>query len=100
MLPAIGLGVRYTTAWGRCSQARDCACNCCAMDQPKAEEAVAEVFVALDQAMEQVRKVSQSLAPSPAYRIGIQGALEKLIGERQAEFPGMIRLKYSATATT
>jgi signal transduction histidine kinase len=32
------------------------------------------------------------------YRIGLHGALEKLVEERQAEFPGTIRLKFSATA--
>ena len=67
------------------------------MDQPNTGEAVGLVLQTLDQAMEQVRQVSQNLAPCPAYRIGIHGALEKLVEERQAEFPGTIRLKFSAT---
>jgi len=65
------------------------------MDQPDTAEAVAEVLSALDQAMEQVREVSQSLAPSPVYRVGLQAALEKLIEELQADFHGTIRLKFS-----
>jgi signal transduction histidine kinase len=68
------------------------------MDHPKTGEAVGLVLQALDQAVEQVRQISESLAPSPTYRIGIHGALEKLVKESQADFPGTIRLKFSATA--
>lgn len=67
------------------------------MDQPNTVETVAEVLRSLDQAMEKIREVSQNLAPSPACRIGLNSALEKLIQERQAAFGGNIRLKYSAT---
>jgi signal transduction histidine kinase len=68
------------------------------MDQPAAGEAVTEVLQALDQAVEQVREVSQSLASSPACRVGLRGALDRLVGKHQAEFRGIIRFKYSATA--
>ena len=69
------------------------------MDQPKTDEAVAEVLEVLDQAMEQIRELSHSLAPSLVYRIGLPNALEQLIRERQAEFQGTIRLKLPPAAT-
>lgn len=68
------------------------------MDHPGSEEAVTELMGVLDQAMEHVRAVSQTLAPSPAYRIGLKAALERVIGERQDAFPGVIRLKFSSSA--
>ena len=68
------------------------------MDQPKTAEAVNQVLQELDQAMDQIREVSQSLAPSPCYRIGLRNALEKLIRECRAIFQGTIQFKFSATA--
>jgi len=69
------------------------------LDQPKTSPAVTEVLDALDQAMEQIREMSQSLAPSVVYRLGLPNALEQLIRERQAEFNGTIRFKFSAAVT-
>jgi signal transduction histidine kinase len=67
------------------------------MDQPKSAEAVGEVLEQLDEVMDQVREVSQSLASSPAYRIGLRGALEKLIRECWATFQGTVQMKFTAT---
>jgi signal transduction histidine kinase len=67
------------------------------MDHPKAANAVAEVLQQLDEVMDQVREVSQSLASSPVYRIGLRGALEKLIRECWAKFQGTVQMKFSAT---
>jgi len=66
------------------------------MDQPRTAGAVAEVLKQLDEVMDQVREVSQSLASSPAYRIGLRGALEKLIRECWAKFQGTVQMKFSA----
>ena len=49
------------------------------MDFPEAAEAVDEVLVSLDEAMEQVRTLSQALNPSPAAHLGLQGALAQLV---------------------
>jgi signal transduction histidine kinase len=68
------------------------------MDQPRTADAVAEVLQQLDEVMDEVRQVSQTLASSPAYRIGLRGALEKLIRECWAKYEGTVQMKFSATA--
>jgi signal transduction histidine kinase len=68
------------------------------MDQPRTADAVGEVLQQLDEVMDEVREVSQTLAASPAYRIGLRGALEKLIRECWAKFEGTVQMKFSATA--
>jgi len=67
------------------------------MDQPRTADAVAEVLQQLDDAMDEVREVSQTLASSPAYRIGLRSSLEKLIRECWAKFEGTVQMKFSTT---
>jgi len=63
------------------------------MDFPAAGERVAEVAAALDGVMEQVRKLSRQLEPSPVRRTGLKNALLDL-----AEEFGGVTLRYTATA--
>ncbi len=63
------------------------------MDFPEAGARVAEVAEALDGAMEQVRKLSRQLKPSPVRRTGLKNALLDL-----AEEFGGVSLRYTATA--
>ncbi len=67
------------------------------MDFPEATGAVDQVMIALDEAIERVRALSQALNPSPAAHLGLQGALTQLVTRCSADFPG-IRLKYTAAA--
>jgi signal transduction histidine kinase len=63
------------------------------MDFPDAGARVAEVAEALDGVMEQVRKLSRQLEPSPVRRTGLKNALLDL-----AEELGGVTLRYTATA--
>src|ERR1700693_2173210 len=63
------------------------------MDFPEARARVAEVAEALDGVMEQVRKLSRQLEPSPVRRTGLKNALIDL-----AETFGAVTLRYTATA--
>ena len=63
------------------------------MDFPEAGARVAEVAEALDGVMEQVRKLSRQLEPSPVRRTGLKNALLDL-----AEVFGGVILRYTATA--
>ncbi|MDP9171425.1 MAG: histidine kinase [Acidobacteriota bacterium] len=63
------------------------------MDFPEAGARVAEVAEALDGAMEQVRKLSRQLEPTPVRRTGLKNALLELA----REFPG-VTLRHTATA--
>jgi len=63
------------------------------MDFPAAGERVSEVAQALDGVMEQVRKLSRQLEPSPVRRTGLKNALLDL-----AEEFGGVTLRYRATA--
>ena len=63
------------------------------MDFPEARARVAEVAEALDGVMEQVRKLSRQLEPSPVRRTGLKNALLDLA----EEFVG-VTLRYTATA--
>ena len=66
------------------------------MDHPEAGESVRQTLAALDEGMEEVRRLSGMLAPSNVYRLGLQGALRKMVEEQQAFFPGKIQFKFSA----
>jgi signal transduction histidine kinase len=66
------------------------------MDQPETTQAVGEVLSALDQAMVEVRQVSQGLAPSPVFRLGFEKAVQKLVEDLQRGFSGEFRLKFTA----
>jgi signal transduction histidine kinase len=63
------------------------------MDFPETGARVAEVAEALDGVMEQVRKLSRQLEPSPVRRTGLKNALLDL-----AEEYGGVTLRYTATA--
>jgi signal transduction histidine kinase len=63
------------------------------MDVPEAATAINEALQILDQAMDQVRALSQKLNPSPAHRGGLKHALLQL-----AELDGTVTVVYSATA--
>ena len=63
------------------------------MDFPEVGARVAEVAEALDGVMEQVRKLSRQLEPSPVRRTGLKNALLDLA----QEFGG-VTLRYTATA--
>jgi len=63
------------------------------MDFPEAGARVAEVAAALDGVMEQVRKLSRQLEPSPVRRTGLKNALLDL-----AEEFGGVTLRYTAAA--
>ena len=63
------------------------------MDFPDAAARVAEVAEALDGVMEQVRKLSRHLEPSPVRRTGLKNALLDL-----AALYGGVTLRYTATA--
>src|SRR5579872_6567541 len=63
------------------------------MDFPEAGARVAEVAEALDGVMEQVRKLSRQLEPTPVRRTGLKNALLDL-----ADTFGAVTLRYSATA--
>ena len=63
------------------------------MDFPEAGARVAEVAEALDGVMEQVRKLSRQLEPSPVRRTGLKNALLDL-----AEVFSGVTLRYTATA--
>ena len=63
------------------------------MDFPEVGARVAEVAEALDGVMEQVRKLSRQLEPSPVRRTGLKNALLDL-----ADTVGGVTLRYTATA--
>ena len=63
------------------------------MDFPEVGARVAEVAEALDGVMEQVRKLSRQLEPSPVRRTGLKNALLDL-----ADTFGGVTLRYTATA--
>lgn len=48
------------------------------MDLPEATEAATEITAILDQAIERLRALSQSLNPAPVFRGGLRSALERL----------------------
>jgi signal transduction histidine kinase len=66
------------------------------MDFPQAADAADQVLLALDEAVERVRALSQALNPSPAAHVGLEGALSNLVGGCAGLFPGTIQLSYSA----
>jgi len=60
------------------------------LDHPDTESATQKILTALDEAMEQVRRLSGLLAPSPVNRAGLKNALETVVGQHRASFPGSI----------
>jgi signal transduction histidine kinase len=66
------------------------------MDFPQAADSVDQVLIALDEAVERVRALSQALNPSPAAHVGLEGALTNLVAGCAGLFPGTIELSYAA----
>lgn len=66
------------------------------MNHPQARKDVEEAVQTLDQAMENVRRLSQRLIQAfPAAGLGLQSALAKLVAQLENDFSGVIRLSYS-----
>lgn len=68
------------------------------MDFSEAAERVREVMELLDDAMERVRALSQTLNPSPVYRTGLKNALATLIESYRQTFAGQLRFTFTASA--
>jgi signal transduction histidine kinase len=68
------------------------------MDFPEAGEAVDQVLIVLDEAIERVRSLSQALNPSRTAHLGLPAALSQLVEGYAGLFPGSIRLTYTAAA--
>ena len=66
------------------------------MDFPESRDAVMQAVHTLDQAMDQVRALSQRLNASPAARVGLERALIQRIAQLGSRFSGTIRLVYAA----
>lgn len=59
---------------------------------PEIDERTAEIQTLLEQAIEQLREISNELNPSIVERAGLQFALERLAGRVQKNFSGTLRL--------
>ena len=68
------------------------------MDLPKAASRIQEVTKILEQALENVRKVSQDLAPSPVFRGGLERALARLAEEVGESVPVDVVVDYEEPA--
>ncbi len=56
-----------------------------------------EIQELLEQAIEQLRDITNELNPSIVERAGLQFALDRLIGKARAGFPGTLRLHFDAS---
>jgi signal transduction histidine kinase len=61
---------------------------------PEIEERAAEIQNMLEQAIEQLRDISNELNPSVVERAGLQFALDSLAGKVRANFSGTLRLHF------
>lgn len=59
---------------------------------PEIDQRAAEIQAMLEQAIEQLRELSNELNPSIVERAGLQFALERLVGRLQRNFSGTFRL--------
>lgn len=59
---------------------------------PEIDQRAAEIQNMLEQAIEQLREISNELNPSIVERTGLQFALERLAGRIRKSFPGTLRL--------
>ena len=66
------------------------------MDLPKAAPRIQEVTKILEQALENVRQVSQALAPSPVFRGGLERALDRLAEDVAESVPVDVVVDYEA----
>jgi signal transduction histidine kinase len=64
---------------------------------PGVDARAAEIQELLEQAIEQLRDITNELNPSIVERVGLQFALDRLAGKVRAEFPGTVRLHFDAS---
>ncbi len=64
---------------------------------PGMEQRAAEIQELLEQAIEQLRDITNELNPSIVERAGLQFALDRLIGKARATFPGTVRLHFDSS---
>jgi signal transduction histidine kinase len=64
---------------------------------PAMDGRAAEIQELLEQAIEQLRDISNELNPSIVERAGLQFALDRLAGKMRADFPGTLRLHFDAS---
>jgi signal transduction histidine kinase len=64
---------------------------------PGLEPRAAEIQELLEQAIEQLRDITNELNPSIVERAGLQFALDRLIGKARAGFAGTVRLHFDAS---
>ena len=64
---------------------------------PGVDSRAAEIQELLEQAIEQLRDITNELNPSIVERAGLQFALDRLIGKARTGFAGTVRLHYDPT---
>jgi signal transduction histidine kinase len=64
---------------------------------PDIDRRAQEIQELLEQAIEQLRDISNELNPSIVERAGLQFALDRLAGSIRSQFPGMLRLHFDAS---
>jgi signal transduction histidine kinase len=64
---------------------------------PGVDTRATEIQELLEQAIEQLRDITNELNPSIVERAGLQFALDRLIGKARAGFPGSLRLHFDAS---
>jgi signal transduction histidine kinase len=64
---------------------------------PGVEQRAAEIQELLEQAIEQLRDITNELNPSVVERAGLQFALDRLIGKARAGFAGTVRLHFDSS---
>lgn len=64
---------------------------------PGMDSRAAEIQELLEQAIEQLRDITNELNPSIVERAGLQFALDRLIGKARANFNGTVRLHFDAS---
>jgi signal transduction histidine kinase len=64
---------------------------------PGVDGRATEIQELLEQAIEQLRDITNELNPSIVERAGLQFALDRLIGKVRAGFPGTLRLHFDAS---
>ena len=64
---------------------------------PGLEPRAVEIQELLEQAIEQLRDITNELNPSIVERAGLQFALDRLIGKARAGFPGTVRLHFDSS---
>jgi signal transduction histidine kinase len=66
-------------------------------ESPGLDGRAAEIQELLEQAIEQLRDISNELNPSIVERAGLQFALDRLAGKTRSRFPGTLRLHFDAS---